>query len=168
MSVVLVGMMGVGKTTLGRAAGKALGWKFIDLDREIEKASGRQIPDIFEQDGEPFFRNLESDALRRLAKTTHAVVSTGGGAPVTPGNLTLMRDIGPIVYLEASADALISRLKNSKAERPMLGKNIDERVRQLLDARSEVYRQADFRIPIDGNSPMQIVLEIKRIAEQQS
>src|SRR5687768_9670224 len=85
MSVVLIGMMGVGKTTLGRAASKALGWRFIDVDRQIEEDAGRSISDIFSQDGEPAFRKLETDALVELSGVKHAVVATGGGAPIEPG-----------------------------------------------------------------------------------
>ena len=79
-----------------------------------------------------------------------------------------MRAIGPTVYLEATAESLIRRLKNSRTERPMLGSDIDGRVVELLNARQEIYRQADFRIHVDDSSPMQIVLEIKRIAEVHS
>jgi shikimate kinase len=168
MSVVLIGMMGVGKTTLGRAASKALGWKFIDIDRQIEQEQQRTIPAIFSEDGEPSFRRLETEAISRLAGVKHAVVSTGGGAPVEPGNLERMREIGPVVYLEAGADALIRRLKNSRTRRPMLGDDIDGRVVHLLQTRSETYRRADFRVSVDERSPMEVVLEIKRIAEEHS
>ena len=168
MSVVLIGMMGVGKSTLGRAASKALGWRYVDIDHQIERTENRTIADIFRQDGEPHFRELESEAIEKLRGAKQVVVSTGGGAPIEPGNLARMRAIGPVVYLEASAGALIRRLKNSRTERPMLGADIDSRVVQLLAARQHIYRQADFRIHVDDSSPMQIVLEIKRIAEDHS
>ena len=168
MSVVLIGMMGVGKTTLGRAASKALGWKFIDVDRQIEREVGRSIPDIFAQDGEAAFRQLETNAIANLAGVKHVVVSTGGGAPMEPGNLGLMRRIGPVVYLEAGPDALICRLKNSRTRRPMLGDDIDGRVRHLIEVREETYKRADFRLSVDERSPMEVVLEIKRIAEDHS
>lgn len=163
--MVLIGMMGVGKTTLGRAASKALGWRFIDIDRQIERTAGKPIHSIFEQEGEASFRRMESDALVELAGTKHAVVSTGGGAPMEDGNLEKMRRIGPVVYLEAGPDALVRRLKNSKTRRPMLGDDIDARVVQLLQLRQATYRRADFRITVDERSPMDVVLEIKRIAE---
>ncbi|MEO7454018.1 MAG: shikimate kinase [Fimbriimonadales bacterium] len=168
MSVVLIGMMGVGKTTLGRAASKALGWKFIDIDRQIEVNEHRSISQIFDVDGEAAFRSLESEAISELAGVKHLVVSTGGGAPMEPGNLEKMRAIGPVVYLEAGPEALISRLKNSRTRRPMLGDDIDGRVRHLLDVRRDTYRRADFRVPMEERSPMEVVLEIKRIAEEHS
>jgi shikimate kinase len=168
MSVVLIGMMGVGKTTLGRAASKALGWRFIDIDRQIEQAAGKSVHQIFEAEGEGSFRRMESAALAGLAGTKHAVVSTGGGAPMEIGNLEKMRKIGPIIYLEAGPDALIRRLKNSKTRRPLLGEDIDTRVVQLLELRQDTYRRADFRITVDERSPMDVVLEIKRIAEVHS
>jgi shikimate kinase len=168
MSLVLVGMMGVGKTTLGRATSKALGWRFVDVDRQIEQASGRDISRIFDEDGEPAFRRMESDALARLNGMKHAVIATGGGAPMQAGNYELMRKIGPVVYLEASAESLIRRLKNSRTRRPMLGGDIEGRVRHLLAARSDTYRAADFRLKVDELSPMEVVLQLKRIAEDHS
>lgn len=165
MSVVLIGMMGVGKTTLGRAAGKALGWKFIDVDHLVERTVGLKIAEIFESRGEPEFRAMETAALRELAGVKETVVSTGGGAPVQPGNLSLMREIGPTVYLEASVEALLRRLKNSTTRRPLLGDDIEGRVRSLLQQRAPIYQQADYRIAVDHQSPMETVLEIKRIAE---
>lgn len=168
MSVVLIGMMGVGKSTLGRAASKALGWKFIDIDHEIEQSTKRSISEIFATDGEPVFRELETETIALFSGKKNLVVATGGGAPMREGNLALMREIGLVVYLEAGCEALTCRLKNSRTRRPMLGDDIDGRVRQLLDERKETYRQADFRIQVDESSPMAIVLEIKRIAEVHS
>jgi len=168
MSVVLIGMMGVGKTTLGRAVSKALGWKFIDVDQQIEQAEGRKIAQIFETDGEPAFRQLETLALKGLSRVKHAVVSTGGGAPIQQGNLELMREIGPVIYLEAGVAALTRRLMNSRTRRPLLGNDIEGRVRSLLKERERLYLQADFRIAVDDRSPMETVLEIKRIAEGMS
>ena len=165
---MLIGMMSVGKTTLGRAASKALGWRFIDIDRQIEQTTGQEIHSIFEHEGEASFRKMESDALVGLAGAKHVVVSTGGGAPMEEGNLEKMRRIGPVIYLEAGPVALIRRLKNSKTRRPMLGDDIDARVVQLLELRQETYRRADFRITVDERSPMDVVLEIKRIAEVHS
>ena len=168
MSVVLIGMMGVGKTTLGRAASKALGWRFIDVDRQIEQSSGKAIATIFDEDGEPAFRRMEADVLANLEGIKHAVVSTGGGAPMEEGNFERMRKIGPVIYLEAGPEALIRRLKNSRTRRPMLGADIEGRVTHLLEVRRDAYRRADFRITVDERSPMEVVLEIKRIAEVHS
>ncbi|MDQ2987073.1 MAG: shikimate kinase [Armatimonadota bacterium] len=168
MSIVLIGMMGVGKSTLGRAASKALGWKFIDIDHEVEQSAKRSIPEIFANEGESAFREMETDTIARFSGKKNLVVATGGGAPVRQGNLALMREIGPVVYLEAGCEALTRRLKNSRTRRPMLGDDIDGRVRQLLDEREPTYREADFRIQVDESSPMAIVLEIKRIAEVHS
>jgi len=168
MSVVLIGMMGVGKTTLGRAASKALGWKFIDVDLQIEKAEGRKIAEIFLASGESAFREMETLALTGLCGMKHAVVSTGGGAPLRSGNLEIMRQIGPVVYLEAGVEALKRRLMNSRTRRPLLGTDIEGRVRALLKERQAIYQQADFRVNVDDRSPMETVLEIKRIAEGMS
>lgn len=165
MSVVLIGMMGVGKTTLGRAASKALGWRFIDVDRSIVEQHGKTIPQIFAEDGEPHFRDLETAAIEALGGVKHAVVATGGGAPMREGNLDAMRKIGTVIYLEAGIDSLVRRLKNSKTRRPLLGDDVEGKVRQLMDLREATYRQADCRIVVDSLSPMEVVLEIKRIAE---
>jgi shikimate kinase len=161
-------MMGVGKTTLGRAASKALGWRFIDVDRQIEKSAGRKIAEIFEIDGEPAFRQLETLALQSLAGAKHAVVSTGGGAPIQSGNFDLMRQIGLTIYLEAGVESLCRRLMNSRTRRPLIGNDIEGSLRLLLEERKATYCQADFRVNVDNRSPMETVLEIKKIAEDMS
>src|SRR5690349_17838301 len=97
--VVLVGMMGAGKTTVGKHVAERLGWPFVDVDEEIEARQGRTIPQIFDEDGEAAFRIIERSVLADvLASTRHAVVAAGGGAVLDPKNRELMRSRGVVIW----------------------------------------------------------------------
>lgn len=157
-------MMGSGKTTVGREAARALGYRFVDLDKAIERVSGQTVPEIFEKHGESHFRLLETRTLAEFAGAKRVLVSAGGGAPLAGGNMELMRQIGAVIYLRASEQLLRHRLGGSKG-RPMLYGNLDERIQELLADREPVYERADFTLNVDGLSLLEIVGEVKRIAE---
>ncbi len=169
MSVVLIGMMGAGKTTVGKQAARALGYRFADLDEIIEETVGRSISEVFARDGETAFREMETTALEDLAGTARLVLSTGGGTPLRPGNLDLLRRIGAVIYLEASEGLLSERLSHGRKGRPLLADSpISETVRELLTQRSPVYEKADFSLRVDDHSLMDVVAEVKFIAERMS
>jgi shikimate kinase len=156
----LVGFSGSGKSTIGPILANTLGYAFVDLDLEIEKASGRIIADIFASEGERAFREMERSALRGLAGRSRLVVSFGGGALTWEATAALAFDTGVVVYLEASHDEIVNRLKK-KTDRPLLlgddGKPLDpaalrERIGRLYDAREASYRQADIIVPTDRES----------------
>ncbi|MGI8922540.1 MAG: shikimate kinase [Fimbriimonadales bacterium] len=169
MSVVLIGMMGAGKTTVGKQAARALGFRFADLDDIIEAAAGRSLSKIFACDGETAFREMETRALEELVGTARLVLSTGGGTPLRPGNLDLLRRIGVVIYLEASESLLCERLARGRKGRPLLADSpISETVRELLTQRSRVYEKADFNLRVDNHSLMDVALEVKSIAERMS
>ncbi|HET6644678.1 MAG TPA: shikimate kinase, partial [Fimbriimonadales bacterium] len=157
-------MMGSGKTTVGREAARALGYRFVDLDKAIERSSGQTVPEIFEKHGENHFRLLETRTLAEFAGANRVLVSAGGGAPLADGNIELMRRIGTVVYLRASGQLLRHRLGGSGG-RPMLHGNLDERIEELRAEREPVYESADFTLNVDGLSLLEIVGEVKRIAE---
>ncbi len=144
--------MGSGKTTHGRILAKKLGYDFIDLDTYITEKEGKSIPAIFDGAGEEYFRKKETESLRELEKEEQVVISTGGGAPCHSGNMERMKKSGLTVYLKLSPSALLSRLKRSRTDRPLLaGKTESEMFRtiqELLTSREVYYEQAD-RI-IDG------------------
>lgn len=145
-SVVLVGMMGAGKTAVGKALAARLGVPFLDSDAEIEKAANMSIAEIFERDGEAFFRRRETEVIDRLLETQRGVLSTGGGAFLAERNRRLMSEKGISVWLDADLDLLWSRVKG-KTTRPLLRTaEPRETLRALYEARTPVYALADLRV----------------------
>jgi shikimate kinase len=145
-SVVLVGMMGAGKTAVGTALARALGVPFVDSDEAIEKAAMRTIAEIFERDGEPFFREKEAQVIGRLLSGPPSVVSTGGGAYMAPGNRAEIARRGIAVWLKADLDLLWQRVRH-KTTRPLLRtENPRETLRQIMAAREHVYAQAELTV----------------------
>ena len=166
MSVVLIGMMGAGKTTLGGQAAVAIHFRYVDLDCEVEEMYGKKVSRIFEEKGEPYFRELESKALTNLAGTKGVVLGAGGGAPLREGNMNLMRAIGPIIYLRASLETLKNRLSGSKRKRPLLeGGNLETKLAGLLAERIETYTQADFTIDVDLTPRLEVIDQIAKVAQ---
>jgi shikimate kinase len=147
---ILVGMMGAGKSSIGRELAVLSGRTFIDTDLLLQHRLGRAIPQIFQIYGEDAFRDHETSVLRSLQPEA-AVLSTGGGIVVREANWTEMRRLGTTIYLKSSADALIARLDASKKKRPLLQvENWQQRVRDLLSKREELYERADITVQLDG------------------
>ena len=141
-NIFLVGMMGAGKSTVGRALARRLGREFVDSDREIVLRTGVPIATIFEIEGEAGFRRRESAVLAELATRHNVVVATGGGAVLDEASRRLMREHGTVVYLHASLDHLHERTRRDVA-RPLLASG-DRRatLAALLEARDPLYREA--------------------------
>lgn len=138
--VFLVGMMGAGKTTVGRKLAKSLSCQFIDLDHEIENRTGVSIPTIFEIEGEGGFRRREAQALSDLQRDAF-VVATGGGAILNPASRALMSARGFVVYLHAAAELLYARTQNDKG-RPLLQvADPLSKIRDLVERRDPLYRE---------------------------
>jgi shikimate kinase len=145
-TVVMVGMMGAGKTAVGTALARLLGVGFRDSDEEIVRAADRTIAEIFERDGEAFFRARESEVIARLLRGEPCVLSTGGGAFLSPDNRRLIHDIGISVWLRADLDLLWQRVRH-KATRPLLRTpNPRETLRALYEARLPHYAEADITV----------------------
>ncbi|NRP11857.1 Shikimate kinase [Aliiroseovarius sp. xm-m-379] len=142
-SVVMVGMMGAGKTAVGQALANRLGVAFLDSDEEIVKAANMSIAEIFERDGEPFFRDRESEVIARLLETERAVLSTGGGAFLAERNRDVITEMGVSVWLKADLDLLWNRVKH-KDTRPLL-RTADPKatLTEIYNARVPVYAHAD-------------------------
>lgn len=134
MKIFLIGFMGSGKTTIGRMLAGKLGYEFIDLDKWIESAEGRTIPEIFTdpaRDGEAYFRELEHKYLQDLMiRWNDAVISTGGGTPCFNDNMELMNADGVTIYLKLTPAMLTDRLKAAKTPRPLIAGKTEE---ELLD-----------------------------------
>jgi shikimate kinase len=145
-SVVLVGMMGAGKSSVGRKLGGRLGLPFIDADTKIEEAAGMSIPDIFETRGEAEFRAGEARVIARLLDGGPQVLATGGGAYMNPETRALIRDKGVSVWLKADFDVLMKRIKR-RTDRPML-KTADPAatLKHLMEVRYPVYAEADVTV----------------------
>jgi len=145
-TVVMVGMMGAGKTAVGTALARLLAVPFVDSDDEIVRAASRSIPEIFDRDGEPFFRLRETEVLTRLLRGPPSVLSTGGGAFLAPANRDLIRAMGLSVWLQADVELLWQRVRH-KATRPLLRTaNPRETLRTYLEARAPVYALADLAV----------------------
>lgn len=149
-TVVMVGMMGAGKTAVGTALARLLGVDFRDSDEEIVLAANRTIAEIFERDGELFFRARESEVISRLLRGTPCVLSTGGGAFLAEANRLLIHEVGVSVWLRADLDLLWHRVRH-KATRPLLRTpDPRETLRGLYQARLPLYAQADLAVDSDA------------------
>lgn len=163
--LILVGYRGTGKTTVGRLLADRLGWEFADCDDHIEAAAGRSIAEIFATEGEPGFRDRESETLRRLCTRERCVIATGGGAIQRPINRELLRTAGFVSWLVSSPETIWVRLQSdpaTAARRPNLTSNGGmEEVRTLLTAREPLYREiADFTADADAPSPEDVAAAI--------
>lgn len=148
-SVVLIGLMGVGKSTVGRRLAKKIAWPFIDSDDEIEKAAGCSVADIFSMHGEPIFRDLEKRVITRLVSDKPLVLATGGGAWMQPAVREALKAHATTVWLRADLDVLVERV-NRRDHRPLLEKG-DKRtiLEKLMAERYPVYADAD--LVVDSN-----------------
>jgi shikimate kinase len=150
--VVLVGFMGSGKSSVGVELARRVGAEFVDVDAWIERASGREIRELFAVEGEDAFRLREKAALREILSVKGRVVATGGGAFMDEGNRALLKGYGPVVYLEAMPETILHRLSGD-SDRPLLRGGDRERVaRDLLERRIPGYRKADFTVPTDDRT----------------
>ena len=149
-TVVMVGMMGAGKTAVGRALAQRLGVAFLDSDAEIEVAANRSVPEIFERDGEAFFRSRETQIIERLLIEKLCILSTGGGAFLSETNRTNISAQGISVWLNADLELLWSRVR-SKDTRPLL-RTDDPRgtLKNIYDQRVPIYSLADLTV---GSAP---------------
>lgn len=140
-NLVLIGFMGSGKSSVGRLAAKALGFQFLDTDQTIVERSGRPISEIFATDGEAGFRALETEVIASLAHIGRCVISTGGGAVLSPRNRELLRALGFVVCLTASDDVLFERVSRN-TKRPLLQtENPRETLANLVHERNALYSE---------------------------
>ena len=159
-SLVLTGMMGVGKSTIGKLLAKKLLLKFIDVDKLIEKNQGKSIKRIFEDDGELFFREIEEKITLKILKNKRAVIALGGGAFMNSEiRLKILKSCTSI-WLKVNLKKLIQRYKKND-RRPLLNKKkTDSEVKRIYELRKKNYRLANFKINCDNMSKSQIVEKI--------
>jgi shikimate kinase len=170
-SIALIGFMGTGKTAVGELLAQRTGKKFIETDSIIEKKAGKSIPDIFRENGEIGFRELEIEAIREAANKKNAVIACGGGAVLNKINIDRLKERCIIVCLTASPQVIIKRTSGDKDERPLLA--VPDKVRQireLLEFRKPYYqRSADITVDTSGLSIDSVVERIMgKIKENES
>ncbi len=158
-NIYLIGLMGVGKTTLGKKLARALSWPFYDSDRVIEEQTGVNIPTIFEYEGEQGFRDREQEVIEQLTRLSGIVLATGGGAILRQENRRLLKENGLVVYLQCSIDRILQRTRRD-TQRPLLQtENPRQRLEQLLKEREPLYREcADITVDT-GIMPSKAVLK---------
>lgn len=160
-NIVLIGMMGAGKSTIGYLLDEKLSdFTYVDLDKEIEKLAQKHIPEIFATEGEQHFRELEHALIKKFAGYNNQVIATGGGVVENLENLRLLQQKSVIFYLGATIDNLYDRVRKT-THRPLLKHpNPKERLKELLKKREPYYKKADFEIKTDNKELIEIVEEI--------
>ena len=163
-NVFLIGFMGCGKSTMARFLASDLGRNLIEMDEQIEKEAGMTINEIFKEKGEEYFRDLESQLVKRISNSDGVIVSCGGGAVLREENVKTMKENGMIVYLSATPETIYKRVKDS-TKRPLLNGNMKvEYIKELMEKRTLIYeRAADKTICVDGKGKQEVVNLLKKM-----
>jgi shikimate kinase len=157
-NIFFVGLMGAGKTTIGKILAKHLGKIFYDTDHEIEKRTGVKVATIFELEGEDGFRKRETAIIQELSQLSNIIMATGGGAILAVENRELLKSNGTVIYLRANVNELTHRMRNDK-HRPLL-QNVDVRAKleQLYAERNPLYTETAALIFDTGNQPVASII----------
>jgi shikimate kinase len=162
VNLYLVGFMGTGKTTVARGVAHKLGFQVLDSDHEIEKTSGKSIPQIFAEDGEPAFRALEREFVDRGHPAERTVIACGGGLVVQPNMLEQLKSKGVVICLHASVETILARTARHR-NRPLLEvENPEERIRALYATREPIYKRSGTVILTDSRPLHDIVGHVIR------
>jgi shikimate kinase len=166
-NIILIGFMGSGKTTIGRLISKKTGMKYLDMDRMIVKKAGMPVKKIFAVRGEEAFRDMESEAVIEAAMKKNSVIATGGGVIKRPGNIKHLKKAGFVVFLRASFETIVRRIKD-RDDRPLFDMNNQAGVKKLFRSRLPVYKKsADYTVDTDKRSAVEIAaLIIKKAGEE--
>ncbi len=167
-NIILIGFMGCGKTTVGIRLSYRLRRTMEDTDKLIEKEEGRTISEIFRTDGEAFFRGLETDCLKKLIRTArNMIISVGGGLPVREENRALLKQLGTVVYLCASAETIYERTKHDTSRPLLQGDDPKGKIRTLLAEREAIYESAaDIVIDVNQKGFDEILEEIAEAVDR--
>ena len=159
-NLALVGFMGTGKSSVGRLVADLLHFTFLDTDQVIEAWAAKPINDIFQQDGEPAFRQWESRIVADLTRRTKTVIATGGGLPAVEGNLASLKSHALVVCLWASPDVIWERVRGHSHRPLLLDPDPLAKIRQLLAAREAHYRQADVLVNTEWRSQREVAAQV--------
>ena len=157
-SIFLIGMMGSGKSSTGPILAEILKYKYVDLDVLIEKLTKKTIDKVFSDEGEEYFRDLETKCLQEIIKLPSVVVSTGGGVVLKKENWGILRQ-GIIVWLDINKEIVLNRLNSKDNIRPLLKGNIERTYEEIFQTRKDIYAQADLRVEINNEG-------VKNVAEK--
>lgn len=161
-NLYLIGMMGAGKTCIGKMVAKKTHRRFVDTDALIEKKAGMTVTEIFEREGESGFRSRETAVLASLAKKRKLIVSTGGGVVVTPENIQLMRKSGTVVWLKRELNTIIANPRIRR--RPLLAKN-ENAIFDIMKVREPLYKKACHLVVYNDDDRLKTVDEILRVVK---
>jgi len=166
-NIYLVGYMGSGKSTAGRALARELNLQWIDLDEQVESIAGKRIPEIFAEEGEAVFREMESAELQKLVNSNDLVISTGGGTPVNPGNMELMLTSGLVIFLDVPASEMARRIWPEREKRPLVKDltkgELETFIARHLAERLPFYTSAHIRFSGDLNKPGEMTALLNEI-----
>jgi shikimate kinase len=163
-NIYFIGLMGAGKTTIGRLLAKQLGRDFYDSDVEIERKTGVKIPLIFELEGEDGFRKRETAAIEELTQLNNIVMATGGGAILLPENRALLKANGKIIYLRGKVNDLYQRTRHDKTRPLLQGGNLRQKIERLYIQRDPIYTSlADYIVDTGAQSATEITHTIEQL-----
>lgn len=157
--LVLIGLPGAGKTTVGRLLALKLGIPFIDLDSRIEQATGRTVTQLFQERGEPMFRMLERGAMATALDAEPSVIATGGGWAAQPGAVASVGDRGIVIYMECDPAEAATRLHGDQSRPLLQGRDLRAKLTQLLERRAASYAQAARTVQAGGGRPAESVAD---------
>ncbi len=166
-NIILIGFMGAGKTTIGKKLAKELGKAFIDTDEVIEKKEKKSVSQIFKEEGEQYFRQLEHNLLKQLfLEEKSYIISVGGGLPIQENNKEILKQLGKCIYLQTSKETIWDRLKNDTTRPLLQGENPIKQIESLMKARASIYENiSQHKIITDDKDIKEVTEEIKVFAK---
>lgn len=159
-NIVLTGFMASGKTTVGREIAKKMNMIFYDTDKIIEEQEGKTVSDIFEKNGEKYFRELENRVAIALKNAENAVIATGGGFVINPQNIDLMRQNGVIINLKTNPEIIAERIESGRGSRPLMKTNSLDEVIERFNLRKIYYNNNDFSIKLSKEMSIEECVEL--------
>jgi len=162
-NIILVGLPGVGKTSVGRAVARLLNRPFVDFDTEIEHREHASVGQIFDRKGEAYFRSLEAAITREFASSSRTVMATGGGWVTNPDSMALLHSTGRMIYLRATAGTALARMAHGRARRPLLeGPDPLGSITALYEARRSLYETADLVLDTEVVEKSEVIEQVRQ------
>tara|TARA_B100000131_G_C17725054_1_gene454451 strand:- start:24 stop:536 length:513 start_codon:yes stop_codon:yes gene_type:complete len=165
--IYLVGFMGSGKTSIGKALSDRIKWEFIDTDKIIENKKGQSITSIFSEYGEEIFRKYELETLQEIQNKKKVIIATGGGLPINNNSIDIMNKTGITIYLKCTFNMLFKRLKKNKITRPIIrnlsNNELQKFIQQELNNREKYYKKAKYIIEIENLNTEDILSKINSL-----
>lgn len=162
-NIILIGMPGSGKSTIGKLLSEKKEYAFIDMDSCIEEKEGMNISDIFRLYGEAYFRKKETELLNFYKSVKECVISTGGGTPIYNDNLQCLYQMGTVIFLDLDISSIVQRVKNQDLQRPLLKDEVEAKLKKLYENRIDIYRKADISINCNNLKCNEIVETIIKV-----